>query len=155
MNVIFLDFDGVVNTLMWKCRNGKYSCEYNFPEDGSVNNYQAVQWVSEFCQEYGYSIVISSTWRNDGLDVCKKCLVNGGLREGIKVIGVTPILNKQRGDEISAWLKENPEVNGYLIFDDDRDMTVHMDRLVLCDSFVGFGLDQYSEAVTLHCALNN
>ena len=71
MNVVFLDFDGVVNTPWWsRDESGDLKCKYNFPFDGKVNNWQAVQWVSEFCEKYNYDIVISSTWRKEGLKVC-------------------------------------------------------------------------------------
>ena len=61
--VVFLDYDqdGVVNTSMW---NGKGTrCTYNFPSDNKVNNFQAVQWLSEACQKFHYDIVVTSTWR--------------------------------------------------------------------------------------------
>ena len=59
--VLFLDYDGVVNTPMW---NEKGTiCRYNMPKDGKVNNFQAVQWISEFCQKFHFQIVVTSTWR--------------------------------------------------------------------------------------------
>lgn len=45
--VIFLDYDGVVNTPMWDT-DGKH-CSYAHPGDNKVNNFQAVQWLSEAC----------------------------------------------------------------------------------------------------------
>jgi hypothetical protein len=155
MNVVFLDFDGVVNTPMWSFIDGAYKCRFNFPDDGKVNNWQAVQWVSAFCQDYNYSIVISSTWRLDGERIAKNCLVMGGLRSGIRILGATPhLLGKQRGEEITMWLSEHPEVKGYLIFDDDSDMTCHMDRLVQSNVSSGFTRDEYARAVMLHQAFN-
>ncbi len=88
MNVLFLDYDGVVNTPMWDETGEK--CTYNFPQDNKVNNFQCVQWVSEFCQKYGYSIVVSSSWRNR--ENYRECLLNGGLRDGIEILGKTPNL---------------------------------------------------------------
>jgi hypothetical protein len=155
LNVIFLDFDGVVNIPMWKQAKNEWVCSYNFPQNGKVNNEQAVQWVSEFCEKYRYSIVISSTWRFDGFDLCVKCLKNAGLRNGIEIIGCTPWLDgKQRGDEITVWLKEHPDVKNYLIFDDDSNMTCHMDRLVKCDPVVGFTMREFNVAEMLHSAFN-
>lgn len=146
MNVLFLDFDGVVNSLVWE--NGNYG--YGYPEGGKVNNFQACQWVSKFCKDYGYAIVVSSSWRSDGLTKCIQYLRNGGLWEDIPVIGITPkIHNAQRGDEISAWLKEHP-ADCYLIFDDDADMTIHMDHLVQSNSLVGFSFTEYQLAEQIH-----
>lgn len=149
MNVIFLDYDGVVNTPMWALRDGEWRCSFNFPHDNAVNNLQAVQWVSEFCEKYGYSIVVSSTWRHE--DNYKECLINGGLRPGIEIIGKTPYITcGQRGDEIGKWLADHPDVDQYLIFDDDTDMTVHKDRLVKCDTGSGFLFPEFQRAEELH-----
>lgn len=137
MNVVFLDYDGVVNTPMWT-PDGK-RCRFNLPKDGSVNNFQAVQWLSEFCQKYGYSIVVSSTWRT--YDNYKACLINGGLRDGIRILGRTPCLNgSDRGAEIKAWLDDHPGVENYVILDDERFYDfgdLHQGHVVYCDIEVG------------------
>ena len=146
MNAVFLDYDGVVNTPLW----GKDGiCKYGFPEDNKVNNFQCVQWVSEFCEKYDYSIVVTSTWRayKNYID----CLVNGGLRSGIKVLGKTPMLHgKTRGEEIKQYLSEHTEIDNFLIFDDDSDMDGLDDHLVLCSCFTGFGYAEFEEAGRLH-----
>ena len=145
MNVVFLDYDGVVNTAMWDPEGKR--CRYNFPEDNKVNNFQCVQWVSEFCQKYGYSIVVSSTWRYD--DNYVECLVNGGLRDGVAILGKTPDIrddHSTRGDEIRAWLREHPEVDRFLIFDDVDDVPGLEEHLILCDPDVGFNITKYYEA---------
>lgn len=147
--VIFLDYDGVINTPMWD--NAGRVCRYNHPGDNSVNNFQAVQWVSEFCQKHNFDIVITSTWRR--FDNYKECLVNGGLRRGIKILGCTPALPdaKDRGEEIEAYLKEHPETKIFLIFDDDTDMGKFVNRLVKCDPYRGFGMRELQKAESLLC----
>lgn len=147
MNVVFLDYDGVVNTPMWdEC--GK-RCRYNFPEDNKVNNFQSVQWVSEFCEKYNYSIVVSSTWRFE--KNYYECLRNGGLRAGVCVVGKTPILDGlSRTEEISRYLLEHPEVENFLIFDDDEIDGSLSEHAVLCDSSRGFGLTEFQRAVLIH-----
>lgn len=149
MNILFLDYDGVVNTPIWDAE-GK-TCRYGFPEDGKVNNFQSVQWVSEFCQSYGYDIVVTSTWRYD--DNWEECLRNGGLREGIRILGKTPILrdaDATRGQEIQAFLNSVHGVDSFVILDDDRDMDDMMDHLVKCNPNRGFGLTEYEKAVQIH-----
>lgn len=143
INVVFLDYDGVVNTPMWN-KDGT-NCTFNFPEDGKVNNFQCVQWVSEFCQKFNYEIVVSSTWRED--DNYKECLINGGLRKGIEILGATPHLPwESRGAEIKEYLKAHPEIENFLIFDDDDDMDNLKDHLIRSDTNVGFGLNEYNKA---------
>lgn len=147
MNVLFLDYDGVVNTPMWDDA-GKH-CRFNYSGDNKVNNFQAVQWVSKFCREYGYSIVVTSTWRCE--DNYKDCLVNGGLWGDVKILGRTPyVLNGERGDEIQKYLEEHPEVENFLIFDDDSDMGVLSDHLIKTNFAFGFSMYNYESAVELH-----
>ena len=117
MNVLFLDYDGVVNTPMWNEDGTR--CRYGMPYDNKVNNFQAVQWVSEFCARCKYDIVVTSTWRKYGN--WKQCLIAGGLREGIEVLGKTEDLSDiggKRGDEIKLYLDTHPEIRYYVIADD-------------------------------------
>ena len=122
--VIFLDYDGVVNTPMWNEKGTV--CRYNWPSDNKVNNFQAVQWLSEACIKFHYDIVVTSTWRLK--DNYKDCLINGGLREGIEILGRTvhltdeedgPDFHGRRGREIQRYLDEHPEINYYMILDDE------------------------------------
>lgn len=148
MKIVFLDFDGVINSLIW------HKNHYNEWEIKYLANEQAIQWVSEFCEKYDYKIVISSTWRYDGLDDCIKYLKGYGLRDNIDIIDITPILHgKQRGDEITEWLNNHPEVERYLIFDDDSDMTVHMDKLIKSHCHVGFTYKEYEMAENIEIAI--
>lgn len=149
--VVFLDYDGVVNTPMWN--EAGTECRYGMPYDNKVNNFQAVQWVSEFCQKYGYSIVVTSTWRVD--KNWKECLINGGLREGVEVIDRVPIMH-DRGEEILSWLFDHPEVQHWLIFDDDTyDLSSNQYiRCVKTRPDVGFMEDDFNQAVVLHKAFN-
>lgn len=152
-NIIFLDYDGVVNTPMWQLRDGKWKCRHNHDFDGKVNNEQAVQWVSEFCQKYGYDIVVTSTWRLYA--DCAGCLIRAGLRPGIEILGHTPsCFGNPRGDEITRYLAEHPEITGYLIFDDDADMGPHLNHLVRCNPYTGFGHAEFQHAEELHRKFN-
>lgn len=149
MKVVFLDYDGVVNTPQWSLIDGRWICKYGFPHDNSVNDLQAVQWVSEFCEKYEYAIVVSSTWRF--YENYETCLRNGGLRDSVEIIGRTKGLSGCcRGDEIGRWLSEHPNVEQYLIFDDDTDMGDHIDHLVKCHHSVGFRENEFREAIRLH-----
>lgn len=156
INVVFLDFDGVVNTPMWHNANGKLRTKYNFPKNGSVNNWQACQWLSKFCKERGYSIVVSSTWRKSGLETCRKCLYNGGVWQSIPIIDRTPVLDTKRGYEIQKWLDTQVEndikIKRWIIIDDEDDMVSkeQFDRLVLCREDAGFLLSDMKKAEYIH-----
>lgn len=138
--VLFLDYDGVINTPMW---NEKGTiCRYNMPKDGKVNNFQAVQWISEFCQKFHFQIVVTSTWRTS--PNWRECLINGGLREGINILGRTedlwtPGSSPSRGDEIAKWLSDHPEIKHYIIVDDENSMLQSQQEFFIqTDGDIGF-----------------
>lgn len=147
--IVFLDYDGVVNRKMWTCLDGKWVCRYGYPEDGCVNDGQAVQWVSEFCEKYGFDIVVTSTWRK--YPEWEISLRGGGLRDSVKILGSTPLPTKDRADEISEYLTAHPEIEEYLVFDDKETLSesVHSPRLVLCKKERGFGEEEYDKAVEI------
>lgn len=126
---------------MWNEKGTK--CTYNFPKHNKVNNFQAVQWLSEACKKFHYDIVVTSTWRC--ADNYKECLINGGLRDGIKILGKTPdFYDTPRGAEIAAYLEEHPEINYYIIIDDDSDMLPEqMEHFIQTDFRVGFNLKDF------------
>lgn len=144
--VIFLDYDGVVNTPTWNDKGTK--CTYNFPSHGKVNNFQAVQWISECCQKFHYDIVVTSTWRWS--PNYKDCLINGGLRPGIEILGRTDDLWNAdnptcRGDEIAKYLAEHPEIKYYMIIDDEDDMLPEQkSHFIKTDGDVGFCLSDFT-----------
>lgn len=141
--ICFLDYDqdGVVNTPMWNAEGTV--CSYGWAGQGKVNNFQAVQWLSEACQKFGYDIVVTSTWRL--WDNYKDCLINGGLREGIEVLGKTPSINDvPRGAEIKAYLDEHPEILYYVIVDDEADMLPEqMGHFIMTNGDTGFNLSEF------------
>lgn len=145
--VLFLDYDGVVNTPIWNEKGTK--CRFNFPKDVKVNNFQAVQWISEFCQKCHYSIVVTSTWRMDRN--WRECLINGGLRSGIEILDCTDITDGRRGDEIESWLKQHPEIKYYIIVDDDNDMLpAQQSHFVQTNTEIGFGLKEYQQCLKIY-----
>lgn len=147
-NIVFLDYDGVVNTPMWKPDGS--SVRYNFPEDGKVNNFQAVQWLSEFCQKYAYNIVVTSSWRL--YPNWESCLRDGGLRSCVKVIGQTPFIENKRGTEIKCWLKDHSDIQNYVVLDDEnfRDFKTLQGHVVLCEPETGITPLVYDRLVQGH-----
>lgn len=163
--IIFLDIDGVVNTLQistkpFDTNRGQISRDGFYYElcnssDKRVSNIQAVMWLNKLCVVTGAKIVISSTWRyGSTLEEIKECLVNSGLLPEINLIGFTPDLrgniNFCRGDEINQYLRENFCQNdkvSFVILDDDCDMGDLIDHLIQCDVNTGFGFNEYSDAL--------
>jgi hypothetical protein len=122
MKIIFLDIDGVLNVY---CEGrDQFGCTFhtNFVEN-----------LRNIIDKTGAKIVISSSWRTDGLDVMKELWKYRDLPG--EVIDVTPdsyyLINEgkfefydqvERGHEIQYWLDKHKEVTNYVIIDDDNDM---------------------------------
>lgn len=122
--VIFLDFDGVLNSREYmKSRPAEHA---DFDDIDDVDP-DAVARVQRIVDATDARIVISSTWRLlHELDELRDILKARGLTTG-KVVAATPALHdKDRGDEIQRWLDmasiftRRPE--GIVILDDDSDM---------------------------------
>lgn len=126
MKILFLDIDGVLNTgddtasrhYMKKRTNNR---DWTHDEQNcNLFDERCVRWLHYIIEETGAKIVISSTWRRKGLqymwDFWKRRDLPG------EVIGITPVLNRPRGEEIDAWLEENDYWTNYCIVDDDSDM---------------------------------
>ncbi len=148
MNVLFLDYDGVVNNIIWDPEKGR--ADYSHPFMGKVNNWQAVQWISEFCEKYNYKIVATSTWRLH--PNYKECLIAGGLRNGIEILGCTKRLD-DRGEEILNWLEHHPGVEQWLVIDDEdcfQDYPEILKRFVQCTHNGGFNYEEYHMACHIH-----
>ena len=145
-NILFLDYDGVVNTKMWSLYQGEWEFRYNFPCDGKVNNEQAVQWVSEFCEKYKYDIVVISSWRIE--DNYTDCLINAGLRKSIRILDRVS-LHKSKNEAIRDYIKDHGEIRRYLIFDDEH-IPRHYRHLVRCNPTRGFGEFEYNKAAKKH-----
>ena len=149
MNVIFLDYDGVVNNIIWDPEKGR--ADYSHPFMGKVNNWQAVQWLSEFCEKYDYKIVVTSSWRLH--PNYKECLIAGGLRDGIEILGCVGTSLETRGDEIMEYLRQHPKIEKWLVLDDEdcsEGYPEMKDHQVLCLTNGGFNLEEYQIAIQLH-----
>ena len=148
MNVVFLDYDGVVNNIIWDPEKGR--ADYSHPFMGKVNNFQACQWPSEFCEKYNYKIVVTSTWRLH--PNYKECLITGGLRDGIEILGCVGTRLETRGDEIMAYLRQHPGIEKWLVLDDEDCSEGHpeiTEHQVLCLTNAGFNLEEFELAQKL------
>ena len=120
MKVIFLDIDGVLVT-----RNSIKYQYLNFPDDTSIRfSKNAVRNLNKLIRLTKAKIVISSTWR---LFHSLEGLQNIFTKQKIKakIISTTSIERAPveedipRGQKIADWLSQHPEVEKYVIIDDD------------------------------------
>ena len=155
---LFLDIDGVLNT-------GQYS-KYllknylnDFDKNGSIFDPNAVDNLRYVIDCTNADVIISSTWRYDGLDKMQKLWKDRNMPG--KIVDITPhlifasfeevdskdIWQKRpigsRGMEIDEWLRLNTnemlEQYTYVIVDDEDDFLLHQaSHVVLTDP--NFGL---------------
>ena len=125
MKVIFLDFDGVIT----------------IPGTKWNISLEHIKRVKDICDKTGAKLVISSSWQICGRDVESReervtNWLNGPLMKDIK----GPIkkffedytydmsgrfyneFGNVRGSDIKSWLVRNPDVDNYVIIDDEGDM---------------------------------
>lgn len=125
MKVIFLDFDGVITT---------YSTKWNI-------SLEHVKRVKKICDATGAKLVISSSWQRYGrVGESREDRVKNWL-DGILMKGYKGAIKKfftdytydmsgrfynefgnVRGSDIKSWLTRNPNVDNYVIIDDEGDM---------------------------------
>ncbi len=120
LRVVFLDFDGVLN-----------SEETVVPPGSEL--WSAAQLdpilvgrLDRLVQRAEAQVVISSSWRKiHAVDILEQQLRSRGFSGSI--LGVTPKLYRGadgepvvRGHEIASWLGANPGVEGYALLDDDE-----------------------------------
>lgn len=149
--IIFLDFDGVVETIYWeKAEDGTWSFNIHKSSREELNNKQAIGWLNELYRKVPYDIVVSSTWRiGMTIDELQTLLINSGFNPDIKVVGVTPVLHRQRGQEIQAWLDTVSFAGKFIIIDDDVDMCHLLPLLVRTDCQLGFTIYDFQKALSL------
>lgn len=149
--IIFLDFDGVVETIYWeKNKDGVWDLNIHKTGRQELNNKQAIGWLNQLYKKVPYDVVVSSTWRiGMSLDELQGLLIRSGFNREIKVIGTTPILYQQRGLEIQEWIDTAEFKGRFIIIDDDSDMCHLLPLLVRCDCQLGFTIYDYQKALRL------
>lgn len=144
MKILFLDFDGVLNSAQHPA----------LPPGGGMMGIapEHVAVLNAVVEDTGAKVVVSSTWRlgRDALDL--QTLLEGAGFTGY-VIGRTPDLTRragalyaavQRGHEIQAWMDawsatmcDDEPIESFAIVDDDDDMGELRGRLVQTDFRTG------------------
>lgn len=137
--IIFLDFDGVV-----VCLPVEYDRTLSGRKVHALNR-GCVDRLNYLIIRTGAAVVVSSSWRlHEDLERLTTYLGRAGFLG--RVVGVTPDLARlgdrlgvevpadatpeeahalyhpvQRGHEVEAWLQDHPEVESYVVLDDDSD----------------------------------
>lgn len=132
---LFLDFDGVLNTGNYARRMKREGIE-PFDDYGAMFDPEAIDNLKQIIERTDCKIILSSTWRNEGIMRMKELWKDRGLPG--EIFSMTPILlstsyqNAMTGEmmglpqreakalEINAWLHENAKKDyRYAILDDE------------------------------------
>ena len=117
MKVIFLDIDGVLNSSLYD--------RQRHDENENIDKTR-LDLVKKLVDETGAKIVLSSSWRNhweknpDECDDIGRKIISDFASAGIEIYDKTPKMGYlERSEEIRMWLKDNPDVKSFVIFDDN------------------------------------
>lgn len=135
MKVIFLDIDGVLNTSeTFKIREEIHDKTGIWEIE--IDEFR-VEYLKRIIDETGAKVVLSSTWKKDFENVNGKIIPIHEKGEGLlnilnkHGIELYDILKKgydiSREDLITIWLNEHPDVESFIIIDDE---TTHLKRFI-------------------------
>lgn len=152
MKIIFLDFDGVMDTAYYSHVLGKEGRSDN-DEFGAVFDPNCVKNLKEIVDKTNAEIVVTSSWKSL---MSYEDLLNMWEQRGLPgfVIDMTPSSPecKHRGDEIDAWLKECKDKCQYVILDDfdESNFKEHqLSRLVVVNPYHGLDENVAERAIKL------
>ena len=148
MKIIFLDIDGVLNSVAWM--KAEAAAAGNDTTENTIGwnkvDPAACARLNRIITATGAKIVVSSTWRKMlCLSAIRGVLLGSGVTYPVPIIDKTPVLHKPRGLEIQAWLDEfhnSNLVEDFVILDDDGDMEHLVDKLVQTSCETGL-LDEH------------
>ncbi len=117
MKVIFLDIDGVLNSSAYDRQRTS--------EDGNIDKTRLLL-LKRLVDKTGAKIVLSSSWRvhweknSDECDDIGREIISDFSSAGLELYDKTPKVGYlERSEEIHMWLKDNPDVQSFVIFDDN------------------------------------
>jgi len=131
MRVLFLDIDGVLNSIASRGFWHRFERPSTFVPHDDFKQSQSEEFcpislenLKYICREIGdLKIIISSTWRKGHTDLARMKGWFPGSIIAERIIGKTPYMpGSERGKEIGCWLIEHPEVTRFAVVDDDSDM---------------------------------
>jgi hydroxymethylpyrimidine pyrophosphatase-like HAD family hydrolase len=137
MKVIFLDIDGVINSNFW------LESHQQEISDGTLIDKEKIELVAKIVHKTGAVLVMHSGWRfwfdNDMKPIRKEAqnLIDLLLDSGLSIYSMTPDLtteeirktkmfSKVKASEIFLWLKQNPNIDKWIVLDD---IDLHNDEL--------------------------
>lgn len=120
MKVIFLDFDGVLNSeasFRYETRRKVLDVGHTLSQVSCSN----LQYILD--QDPSVKLVISSTWRKvHTMPELKNILNSYGINPSNVLDKTSSVFSGDRSHEITMWLEEHPGIIKFVILDDDSDV---------------------------------
>lgn len=157
MNIIFLDIDGVLNSVDSAIAFYEWMPKGTREQSEDKLDKVSIGLLRKLCMVTDAKIVISSTWRmgrvkEDFEEIFKRYGWVDFPYYGQTIIGyiLFDIGSRTRGHEIQHWLKEHPEIINYAIIDDDSDMLPNqLKNFVHVSNINGFRSKHYCQCLRL------
>lgn len=144
MKIIFLDIDGVLNSVMYDAHRQEERADNRI-------DMTRVKLLADIVNATGAKIVLSSTWREDWNKFPELCGVDGEYineclaKYGLSIMDKTPCLNysDERQVEILNWLAHHTdEVESFVVLDDiNCGWSVLIRNTVITNPY-GYGLEE-------------
>lgn len=116
MKVIFLDFDGVLNSERYVKNSGQF---------GVIIDPDRMILLRQIVDATGAKIVLSTSWREHWDKASEGCdqiglQINATFGEyELNIFDKTPEINLRREQQIECWLAEQPDVDNFVVLDDE------------------------------------
>lgn len=145
---IFLDIDGTLNTP----ENSAAWCLLGNPRALDLDKVDRVRRIQEAT---GALVVLCSMWRLPGASAGYAktilCLEARGWPNAREVFSpeCTPLIGHgdRRGEEIASFVADHPEIETFIILDDDNNMTPVRDHWIPINYRTGITEEQVAEAI--------
>jgi hypothetical protein len=129
MKVIFLDFNGILDTF----------------ENMDVIDPDNLNRLKRIVDESGAKVVLTTSNKNifyysGQIRGILKYIIDSLLEVGIDIVGMVPMLDN-REDEIREYLNGHKDIESFVILDDDYDMPSFKDNLIKLPSQM-IGIEQ-------------
>ena len=117
MKILFLDFDGVLNS-------DRYVKECG--HTGVVLDPSKMTLLKKITDSTGAKIVLTTSWKEHWDKDSAKCDPTGEqinsifAQYSLKIYDKTPVIRPDRENEIGKWLQEHPETESFAVLDDMR-----------------------------------
>ena len=147
--IIFLDFDGVLNTEHYQGLL-QYQGKPWQDEYGAFFDPKAVKQLKRIIDATDADIVVESSWKYLGLDAMKELWKVRNLPGTI--IDITPsLLGKNKGVEIASWLSKYAKQDiRYVIIDDEYViLDSQLPHFILTNPYEGITEEQANRAISI------